>query len=179
MSRVCRYIYIYIYIYIYTTLSCRSGEDCKFSFLICIIYEWMLCVEFCPTPSLCGISPNLRSICSRGAAHTCDRSTRFIWQLTPRPATTAREPGGAGERERQKGRGRTKAKEVNPSCLIKPVTIRQRLQLALARFIPPRDAVMERGGKRQTGGGTRRLEPQDLSECGICCVWQRQKAGGE
>ncbi len=83
------------------------------------------------------------------------------------------------ERERQRGRGGTKAKEVNPPCLIKPVTIRQRLQLALARFIPPRDAVMERGGKRQTGGGIGRLEPQDLSECGICCVWQRQKAGGE
>ncbi len=111
-----------------------------------------------------------RPICAQYAAHTCVRSTRFIWQLTPRPAM---------ERERQRRRGGTKAKEVDQSCLIKPVTIRQRLQLVLARFIPPRDAVMERGGKRQTGGGIGRLEPRDLSECCICCVWQRRKAGGE
>lgn len=75
------------------------------------------------------------------------------------------------ERKTKRKRG-NQSKVVNPSCLIKPVTIRQWLQLPLVRFIPQRDGIMERGGNRWTGGGIVRVEPRDLNECSICCVRQ-------
>lgn len=48
-----------------------------------------------------GILPNLCSVCDCGAAHTRDCSTYFIWQPKGWLATTAREPRGVREKDKE------------------------------------------------------------------------------
>ncbi|RXN15764.1 hypothetical protein ROHU_027926 [Labeo rohita] len=92
------------------SLSAQPGEDCIFSLLFCIIDEWMLCVESCPTPSLWHLAQFALNMRPRRCPHmrlqrslhlAADRTAGDNSQRTMRNRRE-RDKAGEGEPEQKK-----------------------------------------------------------------------------
>ncbi|KAL0173329.1 hypothetical protein M9458_033640, partial [Cirrhinus mrigala] len=98
------------------SLSARPGEDCIFSLLFCIIDEWMVCVESCPTPSLWHLAQFALNMRPRRCPHM--RLRRSLHLAADRTAGDNSQRTTRSRRERE-----TKRERENQSKRSKPIVL--------------------------------------------------------